>query len=289
LRCRRRRRSTRRHIRPDPIRETDSSPASSTRDRQERHAPGLVLAEADRVRFNRGAHVHQLDLAFGGKYVYQGNFSGFTIWDVSNSAKPVRVSVYPCVTSQGDPSIYGNLLFISAEGAGNRVDCAKGGITDSTDHKSHMAGVRIFDVSDPKHPKLVKNVQTCKGSHTHTIIPSPTDKGVIYIYVSGSQAARPEAELAGCKNGTDAGRRDELDVSARRDQSAARESGAGSGRDRERASLRACCRHLRVLIALRTPGAEGVAGAADAEGATERPLPTRRHRPHRRGRGTATT
>ena len=61
------------------------------------------------------------DLAFGGNYVYQGNFSGFTIWDVSNPAKPVRVSVYPCVTSQGDPSIYGNLLFISAEGAGNRV------------------------------------------------------------------------------------------------------------------------------------------------------------------------
>ena len=144
------------------------------------------------------------DLAFAGKYVYQGNFSGFTIWDVSNADKPVKVSVYPCVTSQGDPSIYGNLLFISAEGAGNRIDCAKGGITDSTDYKSHMAGVRIFDVSDPKHPKLVKNVQTCKGSHTHTIIPSPTDKGVIYIYVSGSQAARSEKELPGCKNGTDA-------------------------------------------------------------------------------------
>jgi hypothetical protein len=66
-----------------------------------------------------------------------------------------------------------------------------------------MAGVRIYDVSNPKSPKLIKNVQTCKGSHTHTIIPSPTDKGVIYIYVSGSQAARPETELAGCKNGTD--------------------------------------------------------------------------------------
>jgi hypothetical protein len=67
----------------------------------------------------------------------------------------------------------------------------------------HMAGVRIYDVSNPKTPKLVKNVQTCKGSHTHTIIPSPTDKGVIYIYVSGSQGARPETELAGCNNGTD--------------------------------------------------------------------------------------
>ena len=71
------------------------------------------------------------------------------------------------------------------------------------DPKDHMAGVRIFDVSNPKAPKLVKNVQTCKGSHTHTVIPSPTDKKVVYIYVSGQGQARPETELAGCKNGTD--------------------------------------------------------------------------------------
>jgi hypothetical protein len=140
------------------------------------------------------------DLAFAGKYVYQGNFSGFSIWDISNPAKPARVSVVACVTSQGDPSIYGNLLFVSAEGGGNRNDCGKGGVQDP---KDHMAGVRIFDVSNAKAPKLIKNVQTCKGSHTHTIVPSKTDNNIIYLYVSGSQAARPETELAGCKNGTD--------------------------------------------------------------------------------------
>ena len=138
------------------------------------------------------------DLAFRGNYVYQGNFSGFSIWDVSNPAKPVMVSVVPCVTSQGDPSIVGNLLFLSAEGGGNRNDCAKGGVQDPS---QHMAGVRIYDVADPRNPRLVKNVQTCKGSHTHTVIPSPTDKGVIYIYVSGSQGAR--TEMAGCISGTD--------------------------------------------------------------------------------------
>src|SRR5205823_7541804 len=92
------------------------------------------------------------------------------------------------------------LLFISAEGGGNRNDCAKGGVKDPQDH---MAGVRIYDVSNPRAPKLIKNVQTCKGSHTHTVIPDPNDADVIYIYVSGSQGPRPAGELAGCNNGTD--------------------------------------------------------------------------------------
>jgi hypothetical protein len=141
------------------------------------------------------------DIAFKGTLVYQGNFGGFSIWDVKNPKKPVLVSVVPCVTAQGDPSIVGNLLFISAEGGGNRSDCAKGGVKDPQDH---MAGVRIYDVSNPKAPRLVKNVQTCKGSHTHTVIPSKADKGILYIYVSGNQNARPAEELAGCNNGTDA-------------------------------------------------------------------------------------
>ena len=140
------------------------------------------------------------DLAFGTHYVYQANFAGFTIWDITDPAKPVAASVTKCITSQGDPTIYGHLLFLSAEGAGNRNDCGDGGVQDP---KDHMAGVRIFDVSNPKAPKLVKNVQTCKGSHTHTLVPSKKDPRTIYLYVSGGQAARPETELAGCKNGND--------------------------------------------------------------------------------------
>jgi LVIVD repeat-containing protein len=150
---------------------------------------------------SRGLTFINSDLAFRDKYVYQGNFAGFTIWNVSNPAKPAVVSVVQCITSQGDPTIYGNLLFISAEGGGNRNDCAKGGVKDP---KDHMAGVRIYDVSNPAEPRLVKNVQTCKGSHTHTLIPDPKDKGIVYLYVSGNQGARPDSELAGCKEGTDA-------------------------------------------------------------------------------------
>jgi hypothetical protein len=149
----------------------------------------------------RGLTFINSDLAFGNNhYAYQGNFAGFMIWDVINPAEPVIASVVECITAQGDPTIVGNLLFLSAEGAGNRNDCGKGGVQDP---KDHMAGVRIYDVSNPRAPKLIKNVQTCKGSHTHTLVPSPTNPKIIYLYVSGQQAARPETELAGCKNGTD--------------------------------------------------------------------------------------
>ncbi|MDX2182377.1 MAG: hypothetical protein SFW08_00190 [Gemmatimonadaceae bacterium] len=139
------------------------------------------------------------DVAFKGNLVYVGNFAGFSIYDVSNPKAPTLLSVLPCITSQGDPSIVGNLLFVSAEGGGNRKDCAKGGVKDPSEH---MTGVRIYDVSNPRAPRLVKNVETCKGSHTHTVIPHPKDPRVVYIYVSGQQGARPAAELAGCKNGS---------------------------------------------------------------------------------------
>ncbi|MEO8201557.1 MAG: hypothetical protein ABI679_13600 [Gemmatimonadota bacterium] len=148
----------------------------------------------------RGLTFINSDLAFSGHDVYQGNFAGFTVWDVRDPKAPKVLAAVACITSQGDPSVYGNLLFISAEGRANRNDCAKNGVQDP---KDHMAGVRIYDVSNPAAPQLITNVQTCKGSHTHTIVPDPRDSSVIYIYVSGSQEARPDSELAGCRNGMD--------------------------------------------------------------------------------------
>jgi hypothetical protein len=148
----------------------------------------------------RGLTFVNSDLAFKGNLVYQGNFAGFSIWDVSNPAKPEMLSAVECITSQGDPSIVGNLLFVSAEGGGNRKDCGKGGVENPADH---MAGVRIYDVSNPRAPRLVKNVETCKGSHTHTVVPHPKDKGIVYLYVSGSQGARPAPSSPGCRNGAD--------------------------------------------------------------------------------------
>jgi len=149
----------------------------------------------------RGLTYINSDLAFRGNIVYQGNFSGFSIWDVSNPAKPVELSTVVCATDQGDPSIYGNLLFISAESGRSRNDCGTQGVQDG---KDRMRGVRIFDVSNPRAPKLVKNVQTCRGSHTHTIVPHPTDRNTIYIYVGGSAGVRDSSEVPelNCTDGT---------------------------------------------------------------------------------------
>src|SRR5215210_1703824 len=174
-----------------------------------RYDAGIAISNMKQVSFVKkpaafdtatGLKFINSDLAFGTHYVYQANFAGFMIWDITDPANPVLASATKCITSQGDPTIVGNLLFLSAEGAGNRNDCGDGGVQDP---KDHMAGVRIFDVSNPKAPKLVKNVQTCKGSHTHTLVPSPKDPRTIYLYVSGGQAARPDSELVGCKNGND--------------------------------------------------------------------------------------
>ena len=140
------------------------------------------------------------DFAFGGHYVYQGNFSGLQIWDVSNPAKPVLTSSPVCFTEQGDVSIYGHLLFVSAENTGSRLDCATTGVKDTVSNQ-RILGVRIFDVSDPRNPKQVADVQTCRGSHTHTLVPDPKDKGVVYVYVSGLARVRSPNEMPGCDAG----------------------------------------------------------------------------------------
>jgi hypothetical protein len=149
----------------------------------------------------RGLAYINSDLAFGGNYVYQGNFSGFSIWDVSNPSSPALLSTTPCATDQGDPTIVGNLLFISAESTRSRSDCGMEGVPEGAGSE-RARGVRIFDVSDPRNPRLVKNVQTCRGSHTHTLVPHPTDANTVFLYVGGSASVRDASELADCSEGT---------------------------------------------------------------------------------------
>lgn len=144
------------------------------------------------------------DFVFRGNYLYQGNFSGFQIWDISNPSNPMRVNTTFCTTDQGDPSIWGNLLFISDENNRGRLDCGPQGITDTVS-KDRAKGIRIFDVSDPRNPRQVTVVQTCRGTHTHTLVPDPKDKNIVYIWGQGSGNIRSQSELAGCMGAPYAG------------------------------------------------------------------------------------
>jgi hypothetical protein len=137
------------------------------------------------------------DLAFTGNYVIQGNYNGYQVWDVTNPAAPVLKIGYVCPASQSDVSIYRNLLFVSGEGAGGRLDCGTQGVHDTVSTE-RLRGIRIFDVTDIGNPKYIANVQTCRGSHTHTVVEDPNDRDNVYIYVSGSAGVRSPNELAGC-------------------------------------------------------------------------------------------
>jgi hypothetical protein len=140
------------------------------------------------------------DLTFVGKYAIQGNYNGPVIWDMSNPQSPVLVTAYQCPASQNDVSVYKNLMFMSAEAYNGRIDCKPSGQFNPADSvsKDRMRGVRVFDITDIRNPKLVANVQTCRGSHTHTVLEDPKDKDNVYIYVSGSAPLRSPSELPGC-------------------------------------------------------------------------------------------
>jgi hypothetical protein len=152
------------------------------------------------------------DLAFQGNHLFQGNFYGVNIYDISNPANATLLTSMVCPGGQGDVSVYKNLLFMSVEMANGRLDCSAQGFppepkpaageekkpTLPAAQKDRFRGVRIFDIADIKNPKQVAAVQTCRGSHTHTLVVDPNDKDNVYLYVSGTSFVRQNEELAGC-------------------------------------------------------------------------------------------
>ncbi|MEA2764236.1 MAG: hypothetical protein QOK07_640 [Gemmatimonadaceae bacterium] len=139
------------------------------------------------------------DLAFLGNYVFQGSFSGYQVWDISNPRQPALKTAYVCPASQSDVSVYRNLLVVSGEDLSARIDCGAQGVKDTVS-KDRLRGVRIFDISDINNPKNVANVQTCRGSHTHSLLVDPKDPNNVYVYISGAGPVRSSNELAGCVN-----------------------------------------------------------------------------------------
>jgi hypothetical protein len=176
------------------------------------------------------------DLAFQGGHLFQGNFYGVSIYDISNPANTKLLTSMVCPGGQGDVSVYKNLMFMSVEMPNGRLDCGvqgfppeppppadedkdkakdkdkdsdKNKVVDKEEEKKkkhpipvaqkdRFRGVRIFDISDIKNPKQVAAVQTCRGSHTHTLVTDPNDKDNVYLYVSETSFVRQPEELAGC-------------------------------------------------------------------------------------------
>src|SRR5262244_2384014 len=160
------------------------------------------------------------DLAFQGNHLFQGNFYGVSIYDISNPAHTTLLTSMVCPGGQGDVSVYKTLLFMSVEKPNGRLDCGTQGFPPEPPQsdaekekekkekkrpapvaqKDRFRGVRIFDISDIKNPKQVAAVQTCRGSHTHTLVVDPNDKANVYIYVSGTSYVRKAEELPGCSD-----------------------------------------------------------------------------------------
>ncbi len=166
------------------------------------------------------------DIAFAGKHLFVGNYYGINIYDINDPAKLKLLTSIVCPGGQGDVSVYGHLLFMSVEATNGRLDCGTQGIPLPAGYvppvmapptpaapgqpaaprqrpptpasPDRFLGVRIFDISDIANPKQVADVQTCRGSHTHTLLVDPKDKDNVYVYVSGSAPVRSAEELAGC-------------------------------------------------------------------------------------------
>src|SRR5713101_8588771 len=137
------------------------------------------------------------DLSFYKNYVIQGNYNRFEVWDITTPSQPTLKVGYLCPASQSDVSVFRNLLFVSGEGSGGRIDCGIEGVHDSVS-SARLRGIRIFDITDIANPKYIANVQTCRGSHTHTVVVDPSDSANVYVYISGSSQVRSPNELAGC-------------------------------------------------------------------------------------------
>ena len=145
-----------------------------------------------------GLNFANSDLAFSGTHMAMGSFHGFNLYDIESARSPRLLASIVCPGGQGDVSIHGNLLFMSVEQTRGRLDCGTQGVVD-TASPERFRGVRIFDISDIRNPKQVAAVQTCRGSHTHTLVPK--DSQTLYVYGSGTGGVRSGEELADCSGG----------------------------------------------------------------------------------------
>lgn len=142
------------------------------------------------------------DMAFAGDVMVAGSYHGFNVYRLGGNGVPELLSSVVCPGGQGDVSIVGDLLIMSVEQTRGRLDCGLEGVTEDVS-ADRFRGLRIFDLGDLERPVQVGAVQTCRGSHTHSVVSapglggSPEDRRII-VYASGTSAVRKDEELPGC-------------------------------------------------------------------------------------------
>ena len=137
------------------------------------------------------------DMAFSGDKLVVGSYHGFNVYQLQDDGMPKLFSSVVCPGGQGDISIVGDLLIMSVEQTRGRVDCGRQGVSEDVSTE-RFRGLRIFDISDMARPTQVGQVQTCRGSHTHSVVSGPGADGKIVVYNSGTSSVRSEEELEGC-------------------------------------------------------------------------------------------
>ncbi|MDA0949170.1 MAG: DUF305 domain-containing protein [Proteobacteria bacterium] len=137
------------------------------------------------------------DMAFRDDLLVAGNYHGFNMYKINGDGVPDLISSIVCPGGQGDVSIVDNLLIMSVEQIRSRIDCGSNGV-GSDANPDRFRGIRIFDISDLTNPKQVGAVQTCRGSHTHSVVSGPTKDGKIIVYNSGTASVRDEEEMEEC-------------------------------------------------------------------------------------------
>jgi len=135
------------------------------------------------------------DMAFSGDMMVAGSYHGFNAYRLGQDGVPQLISSVVCPGGQGDVSIAGNLLVMSVEDRRGRIDCGLEGVDDKVSDE-RFRGLRIFDISDITRPKQVGLVQTCRGSHTHSIVDA--DDRRLIVYNSGTSYVRDSEEVPGC-------------------------------------------------------------------------------------------
>ena len=137
------------------------------------------------------------DMAFGNDLLVAGSYHGFNIYQLEENGFPNLMTSVVCPGGQGDVSIVGNLLVMSVQDMRGRLDCGLEGV-DPEPNEERFRGIRIFDISDPKLPIQVGAVQTCRGSHTHSIVEGPNEDGKIIVFNSGTSSVRDQEEMEEC-------------------------------------------------------------------------------------------